>query len=710
MKARNEIENAFRAKYEALKPSFPQIGPFESHRMSRLGEIRVCDLGEGGRAAFVMDGDGNLVEVHGGIYDVWKGKGGSNGSLGLPVTDESDYHDPDARPGDRFSRFENGVIVWRADTWETEVRPADRTSFKQPVAPDNNKMKSGEMNLLVDCGGSGVKIRRYVKGILQPDTHRFAPKSFEEFCKCLGDMARDGNPSAHPHVTGIAIAICGAYDYVTEAVLNCWAYPFLIGRLKDKLKERFKCENVRVVNDGDAHVLALRSVRKQKGMSSNSAINLALGTAVGFGILDWKGNLLHTCRGHNWEVGNWQCDTSARNKAQYWALGSQGLRALEEKHGSPNAYIYYGERLCHFLGRDLVPVFHPRIIGISGGILAAHFDDIKEEIRRECETRRYCARGGSLDGIEIYLSPEKDSVMKGLADLLDQDGRPENDPRCCTDLAKSFAEDRPCSLLAVHAGQVVCAENGGNAPLVANRQTVQGNWETFVPIKNDDGSFSLKSAVNDKYVSAMPDGRLFAQGNSVDLWERFDLKEVPGKDGVFTLWSLHTQKYVSVDETEGNVLIANRDVPDAWEEFRILWGTEARDTGAQPQIPANSATKPESVPPTFRDAVEKGLNLLPAETLEEKVKQIVVDSLRIEESQVVPAASFVNDLRADDFDLAELMMNIEDSFGRKFFDTNGSFFPYECVRYFEEQKIETVEDLVDHLRSKGVPEYFAKRQ
>ena len=121
MKARNEIENAFRAKYEALKPSFPQIGPFESHRMSRLGEIRVCDLGEGGRAAFVMDGDGNLVEVHGGIYDVWKGKGGSNGSLGLPVTDESDYHGPDARPGDRFSKFENGIVVWRADTWQTEV-------------------------------------------------------------------------------------------------------------------------------------------------------------------------------------------------------------------------------------------------------------------------------------------------------------------------------------------------------------------------------------------------------------------------------------------------------------------------------------------------------------------------------------------------------------------------------------------------------------
>ena len=76
MKTRAEILKAFRAKYEALKPSFPQIGPFESHRMSRLGDIRVCDLGKNGRAAFVMGEDGRVVEVHGGIYDVWKGEKG----------------------------------------------------------------------------------------------------------------------------------------------------------------------------------------------------------------------------------------------------------------------------------------------------------------------------------------------------------------------------------------------------------------------------------------------------------------------------------------------------------------------------------------------------------------------------------------------------------------------------------------------------------
>ncbi len=122
MKTRNEITRAFRAKYEKLRSSFGGIGPLESNRISRIGDVYVCDLGQNGRAAFVMCENGYVVEVHGGIYEFWKQKGGANGELGLPVSDEADYHGPDARPGDRVSEFENGVAVWRADTWQTEVR------------------------------------------------------------------------------------------------------------------------------------------------------------------------------------------------------------------------------------------------------------------------------------------------------------------------------------------------------------------------------------------------------------------------------------------------------------------------------------------------------------------------------------------------------------------------------------------------------------
>ena len=468
-------------------------------------------------------------------------------------------------------------------------------------------MKVNDINLLVDCGGSSVKIRRCVDGALRAHTHPFKPTTLEEFIGCLEDMARDDNPSADPHVTGIAISICGEYDYVNDDVLSCYHYPFLIGKLGDKLKERFGCENVCIVNDGDAHALALKSLFAQEGMRAECAINLSLGTAVGFGILDWNGNLLHTCRGHNWEVGNWQCDTKASCKEQYWALGSLGLNDLEKQYGSPNAYVYYGQRLCHFFARDLVPVFHPRIIGLSGGIAAGHFKDIEEGIRLECEARRYCVGGGRLDGVDIYLSPEKDSVMRGLADLLNLNEHSEsirtsvsktvsdkkgehlrkfllngNIPsssarnpsgkalRDWKDWEKTVPENRTCALLAVNVGQAVCAEDGGNAQLVANRQTCGGSWEAFIIVNNGDGSFSLRSAANDKFVSAFPDGRMIAQGATADAWEKFDLKSVPGKEGVFTLWSQNTRKYVSVDENKGNVLIADRDVADAWEEFRIF--------------------------------------------------------------------------------------------------------------------------------------------
>lgn len=127
-----------------------------------------------------------------------------------------------------------------------------------------------------------------------------------------------------------------------------------------------------------------------------------------------------------------------------------------------------------------------------------------------------------------------------------------------------------CVLVGVNTGMTVCAENGGWSPLVANRQNSQGAWEEFTLFQNNDGSYSLKSHANGLYVSAQPDGRLLAAGVKVDGWELFDVKKVPGKSDVFTLWSRNTRKYVSVDEMEGNMLIANRDNADTWEEFRIV--------------------------------------------------------------------------------------------------------------------------------------------
>ncbi len=52
-----------------------------------------------------------------------------------------------------------------------------------------------------------------------------------------------------------------------------------------------------------------------------------------------------------------------------------------------------------------------------------------------------------------------------------------------------------------------------------------------------------------------------------------------------------------------------------------------------------------------------------SDTVLEKVKAIVIDKLNADPSQVVPAARFREDLKADSLDLVELIMAFEDEFG-----------------------------------------------
>lgn len=82
-------------------------------------------------------------------------------------------------------------------------------------------------------------------------------------------------------------------------------------------------------------------------------------------------------------------------------------------------------------------------------------------------------------------------------------------------------------------------------------------------------------------------------------------------------------------------------------------------------------------------------------TIEEKVKQIVIDTLHCEEQQIKPEANFVNDLGADSLDRAELVMNIEDAFK----DVLGA-----SIDESDAEKLETVGSVVEFLRAKGAPE------
>jgi acyl carrier protein len=75
-----------------------------------------------------------------------------------------------------------------------------------------------------------------------------------------------------------------------------------------------------------------------------------------------------------------------------------------------------------------------------------------------------------------------------------------------------------------------------------------------------------------------------------------------------------------------------------------------------------------------------------AASIEEKVKEIIVDKLGVEASEVTPEASFANDLGADSLDTVELIMEFEKEFNLSI--------PDEAA-----EKIVTVGDSIEYLKS-----------
>jgi len=81
-------------------------------------------------------------------------------------------------------------------------------------------------------------------------------------------------------------------------------------------------------------------------------------------------------------------------------------------------------------------------------------------------------------------------------------------------------------------------------------------------------------------------------------------------------------------------------------------------------------------------------------TVFERVRKIVVDQLGVEEGQVVPSASFVDDLNADSLDLVELIMSMEEEFSK-----DGTALE---ISDEDAEKIVTVQDAIDYLKDLGI--------
>ena len=75
-----------------------------------------------------------------------------------------------------------------------------------------------------------------------------------------------------------------------------------------------------------------------------------------------------------------------------------------------------------------------------------------------------------------------------------------------------------------------------------------------------------------------------------------------------------------------------------------------------------------------------------ASSVEDKVKQIIVEQLGVDESELTPTASFIDDLGADSLDTVELVMALEEGFGMEIPDEDA-------------EKITTVKDAINYIES-----------
>ena len=68
----------------------------------------------------------------------------------------------------------------------------------------------------------------------------------------------------------------------------------------------------------------------------------------------------------------------------------------------------------------------------------------------------------------------------------------------------------------------------------------------------------------------------------------------------------------------------------------------------------------------------------------DRLKKLVIEQLGVDEEEVKPEASFVDDLNADSLDLVELIMSLEEEFGTEISDEDA-------------ERIRTVGDAVEYI-------------
>lgn len=173
---------------------------------------------------------------------------------------------------------------------------------------------------------------------------------------------------------------------------------------------------------------------------------------------------------------------------------------------------------------------------------------------------------------------------------------------------KALTDDSYFRIKANISSKYVCADNYGEANLVANRDS-GGEWESFRVIYNADGTVSFQSRANNKYLCTVFDDTdtenpIIARSNAISTWEKFYVEKQT--DGSYALRTYVDNYYVQADisdATEG-ILHASSTSVGTWERFTF----EATNTAALPGATETPTEAPTQAPTTVQTVTGTTVN------------------------------------------------------------------------------------------------------
>ena len=194
-----------------------------------------------------------------------------------------------------------------------------------------------------------------------------------------------------------------------------------------------------------------------------------------------------------------------------------------------------------------------------------------------CEDKTFIISNDNFDEFKDYSIVKNHRVIKSMINnsmfrIPEMDTAFEFNPTHFAHVPMKHVLHRQSVSINAHVnGKFLCADEAGQdcfRPIVANRDTVTA-WEEYSLCPNEDGTISLRSHANGKYLTAMINegGQLIARADTIDSWEKFWITRRQN-GGEYILRSFANMKYVSVNPFTG-LASASVDIADEWEWLNV---------------------------------------------------------------------------------------------------------------------------------------------